>query len=273
MNFEVKIIADSVSEKTGKRLTTFQLKYPRFIHSELMTHRMFSKNASSSRAIPVKTFIKNLREDPATFVEWGKNQSGMQAKELLDDESKMRCNALWLKGRDYAIEIAEAMMAEGAHKQIVNRVLEPWCHMNTILSGTEYDNLWDLRVHPDAQPEFQHLASMMRDLYLHFHKDPTVLKRAEWHLPYVHEAEKERSISSKIKVSVARSCRVSYNNHDQTEPNYEKDCALHDQLLASIPKHASPAEHQAVCMGNTERYGNFIGFKQYRQFIEEGIVL
>jgi thymidylate synthase ThyX len=79
-----KIIADSISESEyGDRITTFELEYPRFIHGELMTHRLFSRNAASSRAIPINKMMDQVLTAPAMPVEWGLNKSGMQAEEML----------------------------------------------------------------------------------------------------------------------------------------------------------------------------------------------
>ena len=75
----VKVIADSISAHTKQRITTLELEYPRFIHAELMTHRVFSRNSSSSRAIPIQTMINHIKATTAIPIHWGKNQSGMQA--------------------------------------------------------------------------------------------------------------------------------------------------------------------------------------------------
>ena len=45
------IAADSINVK-GKRITTFIVTMPRIVLAELNTHRVFSRNSASSRAIP-----------------------------------------------------------------------------------------------------------------------------------------------------------------------------------------------------------------------------
>ena len=195
MTISVKVIADSINEQ-GNRLTTLQLRYPRFIHAELMTHRKFSRNASSSRAIPVKRIIADIQEDPAIPMHWGKNIPGMQAKDQIDEpvlipvlvdldvsHSDVSKEQAWLIARDRVIRIAEGFDNAGYHKQIVNRLLEPWSHINVLVTATEFKNFFHLRSHEDAQPEIRILSDMMR---LEMEKSqPVLLDPGEWHLPYI----------------------------------------------------------------------------------------
>lgn len=266
MTIEAKIIADSYGPHS-KRLTTFQLKYPRFIHAELMTHRMFSRNASSSRAVPVKRMIEDVLTDPAMPIHWGKNQPGMQAKEENDtpviidtffdsdgvwDKHGFAYDSeqAWLFARDRAVEVAKAFDAAGYHKQVVNRILEPYMHISVVVTATNFDNFFWLRRHPDAQPEIKALADAMFEVYRW--STPQMLHPGEWHVPYVTPEEKGLLIGGKlswedlIKFSVARCARVSYLTHDGKEPSREQDAALYDRLVGSAPLHASPAEHQAT---------------------------
>ena len=275
MTITAKIIEDSISDQ-GIRLTTLQLRYPRFIHSEVMTHRVFSRNASSSRAIPVKKLISDIIEDTAMPIHWGKNQPGMQANEehydlvkISDSESLSREDA-WLKARDSAVEIAVHFMNAGYHKQIVNRILEPFSHISVVCTATDFNNFFALRSHKDAQPEIKCLSDRMKEA-LEI-STPTFLKNGEWHLPYVLEHEKDFSLDIKRKISVARCARVSYLKHDGTKPDINKDVELHDTLVVSTPLHASPAEHQATPdiklnsgWENPDKHGNLRGYIQYRK--------
>jgi len=249
MSFTVSIVADSISSTTGTpiRLTTFAIRYPRFIHAELMTHRIFSRNASSSRAIPVKKQLERIRQDPAKPVEWGANKPGMQSAELLTDEQVKQAEALWMEACQANIGFSERMDALNVHKQITNRIAEAFSHISVILTGTEWANFFSLRHHPMAQPEFQRLAELMVEAYRDKDRPPAHLGPNEWHLPYVTKAE-QREIPRPVclKLSVARCARVSYNNHDGTLPDTAKDVALHDALVVAKPLHASPAEHQAT---------------------------
>lgn len=267
MTISARIIKDSVAPD-GCRLTTFVLRYHRMVHAELMTHRAFSRNSSSSRAIPVKRMIEWVKEDPAIPVEWGKNQSGMQARELLSPEDAAKAELIWLEARDLMIAKTEEMVALGVHKQIANRLLEPWHHISVIVTATSYANWFGLRYHADAQPEIRELAKLMAVAYIE--ANPRQLGIGQWHLPFVtaHEALTV-PLEEQIKLSVARCARVSFNNHDGTVSDPVKDVELHDKLAVQNPLHASPAEHQATPLqhGEPSGYcGNFgRSWKQYRK--------
>jgi thymidylate synthase ThyX len=298
LSISAKVITDSVSEM-GIRLTTMQLRYPRLIHAELLTHKVFSRNSSSSRAVPVSRLIEDVQRDPAKPVFWGKNQPGMQAREELDDLAKYRAEQMWEGAMWNAIRSAQALHEQGAHKQIVNRILEPFSHINTVLTSTSWANWYALRTHEDAQPEIKALADAM--LVAQNESAPMLLKRGEWHLPYVHtvrhrasddsewefdgyrvqtgaETWQAVSLETALEVSVARCARVSYLTHEGKHPSIESDLALHDRLMNSQPLHASPAEHQAMPDYIDDRagfqwamphmHGNFTGWIQYRKFLK-----
>lgn len=282
----VKIVADSISE-SGKRITTFQLKYPRFIHAEAKTHRVMSnhtaiefdlgvmedkdlsKSAGSSRAVPVLRMIEQVRTNPAMPIHWGKNQSGMQAKEELSGIALDMAEDAWKNAAIEASIIADKMMNLGAHKQIVNRILEPFQHMHTVLTATEFDNFFDLRIHEDAQPEIYALALTMKQAM--DNSEPRILKVGEWHLPYVKETNMNSTLACKI--SAARCCRVSYLKHDGSNPSIEEDLALFERLVGSEPLHASPLEHQATPhkIGACGFSGNLKDWAQYRKIYEASL--
>ncbi len=281
MTITAAIIADSVSPQ-GIRLTTMQLRYPRFIHSEFMTHRVFSRNASSSRAIPVERLIQDVIDDPAMPVFWGSNKPGMQAGEELTGHERDVAITAWLATRDRCVEVARAMAGYGIHKQIVNRIIEPWCHINVVCTATEWSNFYALRRHPDAQPEMKALADAMwkaHDLNV-----PEELTPGLWHLPYVagHDLTAVKGHDTAIRLSVARCARVSYFTHEGKPPDIEADLKLYDRLVGSVPLHASPAEHQATPDGfgsaaaqywsvaewdHPQQHGNFTGWRQYRKML------
>jgi len=290
MTIEVKIIRDSIADNSP-RLTTMQLRYPRFIHAEFMTHRVFSRNASSSRAIPVERMIADIIADTAMPLHWGANQGGMQAdaecrnlvgtwidsglvsetgnRDLWDVEPERA----WLLAAEQAIDAAKAFSAADYHKQIVNRLLEPFAHISVVVTATEWDNFFALRCHPDAQPEIQALANAMREAM--DVSTPHHLNNWEWHLPYVLPSEVDefdiRPIDL-LKISAARCARVSYLTHDGKRPSVEADLALYERLASSRPIHASPLEHQAIPTldGGTEYWGNFTGWDQFRKMVEDG---
>lgn len=269
MTISAKIITDSVSPQ-GIRLTTMQLRYPKFIHGEFMTHRVFSRNASSSRAIPVARMIQDVIDDPAMPVFWGKNQKGMQAQEELEGESLVNVRSEWFGARDIAFETAQAMDLLGAHKQIVNRVLEPYMNINVVCTATEWANFYALRRHEDAQPEMKALADAMWAAQQA--SEPALLQPGEWHLPYVlpEEIEDGGTIADPTGalrlISTARCARVSYLTHDGRKPDVSADLDLAHRLIGSQPLHASPAEHQAMpAVRASHRNGNLQGWDQFRK--------
>lgn len=296
MTISAKIICDSVNNN-GNRLTTMQLRYPRWIHNEFMTHRVFSRNASSSRAIPVKKLIQDIIQDPVYPSFWGSNKPGMQAGEeifefieLADytpsigyesdyayiyyDLAKFSRETAWDIARKKAIEFAEAFDKAGYHKQIVNRLLEPFSHINVVCTATEYENFFHLRRHPDAQPEIKILADAMWTAMQE--STPKLLQFGEWHLPYVTNEERNiTNLETLIKISVSRCARVSYLTHDGRVTTIDEDSKLYDRLVGNSPLHASPAEHQAtpdriisinpLTWKNKEQHGNFVGYIQYRK--------
>jgi thymidylate synthase ThyX len=182
MGFEVKVLADSIA-RSGARLTTISARYPRSIHAEWLTHRMLSRNSASSRAIPTEKLIAMIEDDPFIPEHIGKNQKGMQASEQLSGAARDAAVELWLMGKDSAVKLARQMLSMGVHKQVVNRVIEPWMWITVIYSGTEWDNVWALRCHEAAEPHFQIVAYMARDAIAA--STPAKLDPGEWHLPLI----------------------------------------------------------------------------------------
>lgn len=288
-----EVICDSISV-LGDRLTTFKLRYPKFIHGEFMTHRVISRNASSSRAIPTKKLIEEVRSDAlrAAPVFWGKNQPGMQAAEELDYfdfwkkgqvlSPREKAKDEWRSAAIAAAEYAQRLDSLGVHKQIVNRILEPFSHINVVATATEWDNFFGLRLHKDAQPEMRVLANAMWQARKQ--STPVGLRPGAWHLPFCPDVHGKRCTppnDDAIKVSVARCARVSYESHETGRPStIDEDLKLYDRLLGAQPLHASPAEHQATPdvyrMNNVhdfwfwehlKEHGNFVGWRQYRKML------
>lgn len=251
------VIADSISPQ-GDRMTTMEIEYPRFILAELNTHRMLSKNSASSRAIPVKAMHEQISVAPAGPVFWGKNQAGMQAKEELSGTNLTDAMFIWQRAKQDALHWAWALADRvGLHKQIANRITEPWMTMKTVISGTEWANLYYLRDHADAQPEFADLAHKMHEA--HLNSTPQLLYPGEWHVPYIivsrdpstgqlrYADSQGDNISAEDARIISASCcaQVSYRKNDDT---LEKAQKIFKQLIFSKPAHASPVEHQATPM-------------------------
>ncbi len=244
------IILDSINE-SGNRLTTFELVYPRIIHSEVMTHRMLSKNAASTRAVPIKKAIEHVKENPYFPMHWGKSQPGMQANEELDAESILKAKEIWQKGIDSVTSLVAELDELKCHKQYAARWLETPAMMKTIMTGTEWENLLWLRDHEAAQPEFRSLAFCIKKaMYV---STPKLLIENQWHLPYV---ESDISLTEQVfydpddgsilsldlaqKVSASCCAQVSYRKLDDS---LEKAVSLYDKLVGSDRKHSSAFEH------------------------------
>lgn len=272
------VIKDSYNV-SGTRLTTFELEYPRFVHSELMTHRMLSKNCASSRAIPIQRINELVYSDPAMPVWWGQNQAGMSAKEELTGSKLDAAQTMWVFGSKMAVELSKQLHMIGLHKQITNRVTEPWQTMKTVISGTEWANFLWLRDHEDAQPE---IAELARKMSIEFNNStPLLLTPGQWHLPYVDDENIDVELGKKISASCC--AQVSYRRLDDS---LEKALDIYDKLIGMSRKHASPFEHQATPMDlvvgadewqagvthvdrNYEMWsGNFKHWIQHRQLIE-----
>lgn len=300
MSIKVKIVADSVNSE-GVRLTTYELEYPRYIHAEIMTHRVFSRNAQSSRAVPVK---KSLEMESIVPIEWGKNKSGMSSTEKLEGVALESAQALW----DEAVKITKTFSSRlsdiGLHKQWANRMTEWFSPIKVVVTATEWDNFFWLRIDPDAaQPEIVELAKQMFEA--RENSVPMKLLPGEWHLPYVESVidynelikmreqlffvgEDEIGLDDAIKISASACAQVSYRNLDTS---IEKALSIYNRLFDGPKPHLSPVEHQATPIDfanffDNVRYipdwqagvthmdkngdfwsGNFKGFIQYRQLI------
>lgn len=282
MTITAKVIADSIADGCP-RLTTMQLRYPRFIHSEFMTHRSFSRNASSSRAIPVERLIQDVLDDPAMPIYWGSNKPGMQAGDEIDNPVyltdqygdwtlKHTAYEAWISARDHAVVHAKALSSAGYHKQVVNRILEPFAHINLLVTATEdaYDAFFALRDHPDAQPEIAELARVMRVELAG--STPDHLSDNEWHLPYI-DAETAMQCDDDIdvlrRISAARCASVSYKTVDGKPMTVDKALQIYDKLAGGDPIHASPFEHIARPDPNGGKgCRNFTNWHQWRADID-----
>lgn len=306
MQISAKIIADSCSTASGKRITTFELEYPRWIHGELMTHRLFSRNSMSSRAVPVTKMLEQVLTDPAIPIHWGLNIPGMQAKVELAGEDKEDAITNWMLASSSARMWAEALLENGCHKQIVNRILEPFQWMKTVVTATEWENFFWLRNHEDAQPEIKRLAEVMLEALEVNRCMVAELDSGDWHTPYYecgywlkeHQDTTgwydKNGVSLEDALAISSSCcaQVSYRLLDDS---LEKARMIYKRLVESEPVHASPFEHQASPMerpahNNGENAiecfvdgcthvdtsgnfwsGNFKGWIQHRQLIPNNV--
>lgn len=251
MNFKAVMLADSISPG-GARISTVEAIYPRIVHGEILTHRQLSRNAASSRAIPNAKVIQRIVEHPFIPDAWGANQSGMQAGQDLPPDMAAQAEAVWLRMRDEAVRGSEELAALGVHKQLCNRPLEAFQWYTAIITATEWSNFFALRCHPDAQPQIQQIAVLMREALAS--SEPVLLKEGQWHMPLLPDLDalvdiEGCSLEDLKKISAARCARVTHVNHMSVrEP--EKDIAMCEGLIAS--GHLSPLEHVAT----PSRYAN-----------------
>jgi len=261
----------------------------------MLRHRMFSRCAASSRAIPVQRFLEQVINDPYVPETFAANQPGMQAGTNFTDFDNAASKLAWLKARDASVTHVNTLLSLGVHKQWTNRLLEPFQWMTEVITATEWDNFFHLRIHHDAHPDIQHIARLMR-----MEMDgstPEPLDYGEWHLPLVDPQDPDTFAAARdtfgpdaypgdvIKVirdiSVGRVARVSYLRHEDTsDPN--KDIERAHKMLSS--GHLSPFEHVARPVTDADCHyvprtpapfiGNLKGWVQYRKMIggEEDIL-
>lgn len=264
-----KVLADSINTN-GQRLTTLEVAIPRVVLSEFNTHRAFSRNSASSRAIPIAKIIERVKTDPYIPRLFSLKNKGMSATDYIAEGDPQYDAAVnwWLGARDDALRNAQAGLDIGFHKQVVNRLLEPWLWQTIVVSSTDWDNFFNLRLATDdADNPLADIAIFDSAIQMKNAIDeslPSVLGWNDWHLPLTgFEGDGSLSKETLKRVSVARCARVSYLTHDGTR-DIQADIKLYDRLLSS--KHLSPFEH--VAKPAVGRYGNFNGFQQLRQLVE-----
>jgi thymidylate synthase ThyX len=272
-----KSILSSMHAVTGDRLDTLLLRYPRCIHSEFMTHRVFSRNAASSRAIPVAKLIADVEADSFAPLVWTKNEPGMQGREELTGPALAHALAVWFRAKNTAIAEARKIAESGAHKQIVNRLLEPFAHITVVVSSTTWLNFLALRDHPDAEPHIQILAREVRKAL--DGAAVNILEPGQWHLPFVSEEETRTYQPLGLRVlSTARCASTSYKTVDGFDMDMPRAIDIFNKLANADPIHASPFEHVAqadewggefMVYKNIRQHRNFTGFRQLRATIEE----
>lgn len=288
MTYSARVVADSVSNVQGlapARLTTLEVTFPRFVLAEFNTHRVFSRNSASSRAILVEKRIRDVRANPFVPEAFAANKRGMQAGEALEVTEQYRAEQSWIAAAARACDAAEELAALGVHKQWANRLIEPFAWHTVVVTSTEWTNFWNLRISSLAQPEIRRAAELMLEAY--DASTPRGVGLGGWHLPYVDaddvaalaafETYSDRGVARAL-VSSARCARVSYLTHDGRR-DVEEDLALADRLLTS--RHMSPFEHAAFVdeafvnpmRATTPIASNFAApWTQYRKLIRDEAV-
>lgn len=289
---QARILADSISPD-GHRLTTMEVTFNRFVLAEFNTHRVFSRNSASSRAIPGSLQRQRVLDTPAFPLRWPERRKGMQGGGTLPDELQTECDAIWNDAAADAVAAAEKLDDLGVHKSVSNRLLEPFTWHTVIVTATEWDNYFGLRDSELAQPEIAYPSKLMREAYEA--SEPQLIDHGKWHTPLIqqedheliakhvgrHDHMEQEIEEIKRKVSAARCARVSYLTHEGKR-DIAADIKLYNRLTSADPPHASPLEHVAtpcegdphVVMGETARgpgvkayephLGNFNGWDQLR---------
>jgi hypothetical protein len=283
-------------------LISFEVTFPRIVLSEFNTHCMLARNSASSRAIPVLKRIEAVLEEPFVPDEFGSNRPGMQAGPPLTGEQHDQAAAIWLAGRDRAVWTAlqlvfgldslgqsgppstaalrqlvedlgrqpPAGQGLGVHKQLANRLLEPYMWHTVVATATAWSNFFALRTHQAAQPEIRQAASLM--LQAMRASTPARTGRSGWHLPFVTAEERRESAQADsywAGIAAARCARVSYLTHDGLR-DLAADERLHNRLRGL--GHLSPFEHVGRAMTPEQKAraplsGKFTGWYQLRKEI------
>jgi hypothetical protein len=271
---KVEMIQASRCKNTGKEIFTMVCEYPRVIHAQLLTHGVFSKNSSSTRAIPLKTAIQQVRDNPSKVI-WTENRAGMQGNVITDQHIVSRLNCKHRNELENVISFVETLEAAGVHKQNAGRYLEPFQNIKIVLTATEWEN-WDwLRIHEDAQGEIADLALAMKEA--RDNADIMEIGEGEWHVPFVgrvrttddklNYVNTETSDASQINLSVEEAKAISVSVCAQTsyrkaDYSLEKALKMKGMLTTGHKVHASPFEHQATTVpklpSNTMPVSNFL---------------
>lgn len=283
----IRVSRNADDPNPNRKIATLRLTMPRCILAEFNTHRDFSRNAASSRAIPIDRMIESIRTNPFIPVYWGANQKGMSADKECSAQVEL-ANAIvgpsgefvdretaWLFARDNAIQMAQSFAESGYHKQLVNRLLEPWMHTKVIVTSTEWDNFFALRIHESAEPHMRLLAIAIRDAIdaAPVHE----LRPGDWHIPMLLPHEETFPRDLLLRMSVARCASVSYQTVDGLSMEPERATALYSKLRDADPPHMSPFEHQAEADSWFDRetgwlhrgqHRNFCGFRQHRAILD-----
>lgn len=309
---QVEVILASASNTGSPPIYTIRMRYPRPIHGEIMTHRVFGRNSRSSRAVPVRTMLNEVKNSPFVPWHWGKNQKGMQASEECNEivnpmpimkaavydpyelPYEITREQTWLHACNHMVATAEALMNAGYHKQIVNRLLEPFSWIDTLITATQWQNFLWLRDHKDAEPHLQDLARLVKQAIVE--AEIQMLEEDQWHLPYITNADRHQLLvdSGRLAgeryqkivgtndhfdwlkmISAARCARISYMPFDGNA-SYERELERYNALVSSDRVHASPLEHQAspdnfnAANGkwdHSQFHGNLTGWIQARKLV------
>ena len=276
---EVTCLSRSICKETGAEVSTHFVRMPRIILPEVNTHRIFSRNVASSRAIPVLKMLANLKDKYFKPLFWGSNKAGMASTEELGFWATLRCELWWWFGMKTASMTTRGLTKAGLHKQWANRPVEPYLYVTAVITSTEWDNFYELRIDEAAQPEIISLSLKMKcaaqDKAPRIVSNSDPLDASNWHYAYITDQERHQNREQPeylAKLDAARCARTSYLTQEGLVPNPEKELATYEKLVGSRPIHASPTEHQCYpLVDRNEKSGNLTGFHQFRKTVEKQV--
>lgn len=271
-SISVKLLAASVNP-AGEKIETLEVRMPRIILAEMNTHRVFSRNVASSRAMPWKKVLQKMQDFWFEPVFWGKNKAGMSADEQLTGFNLWWAKLWWRLHRRFTIFVTNRLDAAGLHKQWKNRLIEPHTYVVAIITATDWDNfLWLRDDQTAAQPEIVILARKIRHALMNAtHRQLSNDNNCTdgWHYAYATDEERQHWHTNPqflARLDAARCARASYWNHEGGKPDVQADIATY-QKLTEGKFHASPTEHQAHSAIHL-KIRNYRGFRQFRDIIE-----
>lgn len=159
---KAEMVAASINAATGQKIATMKVVMPRYILAEFNTHRVFSRNSASSRAIPFAKMVKSVKENPFVPIAWQKDHKGMQGtkyfttkdqialphptlRQVSDVDAPTAFTELWSRVREEDILHAEFLNRKGLTKQMANRRLEADMYHTVLITATEFENFFNLR--------------------------------------------------------------------------------------------------------------------------------
>ena len=284
MTISAKVIQASRHALTGTVGWTFEVVFPNIILAEVLTHRVFSRNTSSSRALPIEKVISAVINDPFVPAYVGANKKGMQAGEELTGWRRNAFNFVWHSAKWAAIGATWALSKLGVHKQVANRLLHPFMHTRMVITTTDLNNFFHLRYHPDAEPHIRDLAITMYNAFLMYPENEIeIIDVGEWHVPYIERTRTEdgtliyfddddpfKSSLTEAEakaISAARCASTSYKTVDGKTMTLDRALDLADKLIKADVVHASPFEHIFTVFKKLKpkQKSNLRDFLQYRK--------
>lgn len=267
-NYETIVLADSIAQ--GTRLTTLMVRFPMRYLTHMNTHRKFSRNTRSMRAIKAEYFIEEVLSDPYIPEKWYHEKVGMQGPEITDPVIINSLRMQWCYLRDDAVFRAREFMKLNIHHEHINSILAPWLWTEQIISSTEWENYLLQRDHPDSVYPMQLTAQSIRRALED--STPKLVLEGNYHLPLIREDDRELPLKTQLKLSAARCARKSYDRESSVMER-ERDLRVYQQLVSADPPHMSPFEHQAVIVPDEDYLrSNFDPpWLQQRQIVEEAL--